>query len=141
MPYGGTSSRPCIRTDGLQNKCGYHKHGGVCASDVLCVNPALYPKERGVKYDGHKPRYDLIPPEILEALAKVLTYGAQLYGDRNWENGIEYRRLFAACQRHLWADWAGQELDRESGLPHLWHAATNIAMHIALREREKNGRD
>jgi hypothetical protein len=56
-------------------------------------------------------------------------------GDRNWELGIDDSRLFAATQRHEWADHAGELVDSESGLPHLWHAFCNMAMRIALRAR------
>lgn len=92
----------------------------------------------GEKFDDGKTRYDLLPPEALEAVARVLTFGATKYGDRNWEQGIEEGRLYGAAQRHLWADWRGEKLDPESGMPHLWHAACNLCMLIALRERTSN---
>ena len=76
-----------------------------------------------VKYDGGKPRFDLIPAEPLVEVAKVFTMGAAKYGDRNWEMGMEWSRVFSAMQRHLWAFWAGENLDQESGLHHLAHAA------------------
>ena len=31
----------------------------------------------GIKYDGDKPRYELIPPHALEEMVKVLTIGAK----------------------------------------------------------------
>lgn len=77
----------------------------------------------GVKYDTGKPRYDLIPAEPLEALAQVYTMGASKYADRNWEKGLKWSRVFAAIMRHLWAFWRGEETDKESGLPHVIHAA------------------
>lgn len=81
----------------------------------------------GVKYDGGKLRYDLIAPEALEGLAKVYTIGAKKYGDRNWENGIDFSRVYSALQRHAWAWWAGEEFDPD-GQHHMdsvmWNAAT-----------------
>lgn len=81
----------------------------------------------GVKYDGGKLRYDLIAPEALEGLAKVYTIGAKKYGDRNWEAGILFSRVFSAMERHSWAWWAGEEFDPD-GQHHLdsvmWNAAT-----------------
>lgn len=81
----------------------------------------------GVKYDGGKLRYDLIAPEALEGLAKVYTIGAKKYGDRNWENGIDFSRVYSALQRHAWVWWAGEEFDPD-GQHHLdsvmWNAAT-----------------
>jgi len=75
------------------------------------------------KYDSGKERFDLLPPGPLFELAKVYTYGAQKYGKRNWEEGMEWGRVFAAIQRHLWKFWNGEENDIESGLSHLAHAA------------------
>lgn len=73
-------------------------------------------------------RYDLIPPEAMDALAAVYGAGADKYDDRNWERGYRYGLSFAALQRHLWAWWRGEDNDPESGQSHMahvmWHAAT-----------------
>ena len=89
----------------------------------------------GTKYDQDKPRFDLIPPESLFAIAEVLTFGAQKYGDRNWEKGIRASRLFAAVQRHLWKWWSGRDTDEESGLSHLSHAICGLAMLLTTIQR------
>lgn len=91
----------------------------------------------GTKHDTGKRRYDLIPPEALDALAHVLTYGSTRYGDRNWEQGIDSGRVFAAAQRHLWDWWRGEQTDEESTLPHLWHALCNVAFLVAYEERNR----
>lgn len=77
--------------------------------------------EAGVKYDGEKPRMDLLDPLALEGLAKVLTFGAQKYAAHNWRKGIANTRLIAAMLRHLFAIMRGEDLDPESGLPHIDH--------------------
>lgn len=77
----------------------------------------------GVKYDDNKPRHDLLPGDALDAIAQVLTYGANKYAARNWENGMAWGRMFAAMMRHAWAFWRGEEIDPESKLPHMAHAA------------------
>lgn len=77
----------------------------------------------GVKYDGGKPRLDLVSHHFLNGIGAVLGYGAAKYAARNWEKGIEFGRVFAALMRHLWAWWGGEEFDPESGLHHLDHAA------------------
>jgi len=92
------------------------------------------PGEEGIKHDSGKLRMDLIPPEAITALAEVLTYGARVYGDRNWEQGIKYSRIFAAVQRHLWAWWSGKDVDEESKLGHLQHALCGLAFLVTYEE-------
>lgn len=91
--------------------------------------------DEAVKYDQDKPRYDLIPPEAVEGLADILGIGAEKYAPRNWEKGLDYGRVFASAQRHMWAWWSGEEHDRETGFSHLAHALTNIAFLIAFTRR------
>ena len=90
----------------------------------------------GVKHDqgASKVRYDLIPPRPLFELARVYTIGAAKYDDRNWEEGIEYGRIFRAMQSHAWRWWAGEQLDQEDGQHHL---ASVAWCAFALMEYER----
>jgi Domain of unknown function (DUF5664) len=82
----------------------------------------------GIKNDKNKTRLDLLPFDALEEVGKVLTFGTTKYGDRNWEQGIAYGRVYGAALRHLWS-WFTSRLtrssgkDSETGLSHLAHAA------------------
>lgn len=81
----------------------------------------------GRKDDAGKPRWGLLPLHELDGVVRVLTYGANRYGDNNWrlvENGVD--RYYDACLRHLSAFTAGQDIDQESGLSHLDHAICNL---------------
>ena len=89
----------------------------------------------GRKYDSGKPRLDLLPPELLFGVSDILTFGAAKYGDRNWESGMAWSRVFAALMRHLWAWWRGDAADAETGKSHLWHAGCCIAFLIAYEAR------
>lgn len=95
----------------------------------------------GRKFDGGKTRYELLPPEFLEGTARVLTFGAKKYADRNWETGIAYSRAYGALQRHLWAWWHGEDLDDETGMSHLWHAACELAFLTAFEARNRTDLD
>ncbi len=97
--------------------------------------------DEGKKFDDEKIRFDLVPAAALEEVVKIFTYGAKKYDDRNWEKGLSWGRLFAAIQRHLWSWWKGENIDEESGLPYLAHAACSILMLIEYDKREKCGRD
>lgn len=76
-----------------------------------------------IKYDKDKPMFGLIPTQPLQQLAEVYTMGAKKYSPHNWRKGCEWSRIYDAVQRHLTAYWGGEDLDKESGLPHLAHAA------------------
>lgn len=77
------------------------------------------PSLTGKKSDDGKRRFDLIPVDALEALADLYGMGAEKYGDRNWEGGFKWGRVFAAMMRHAWAWWRGETLDRQDFQHHL----------------------
>lgn len=92
----------------------------------------------GVKYDAGKPRMELVPPELMKSVASVLTHSAEnKYSARNWEKGLHWGRVYGSLQRHLhdWNDASESDLDSESGLSHLWHAAACISFLIAYESR------
>jgi Domain of unknown function (DUF5664) len=82
------------------------------------------------KMDQDRPRYDLIPILALEQVAEVFRFGAGKYGERNWETGLRWGRLWRAAISHLVKFWRGETNDDESGLPHLAHAAASVLMLI-----------
>lgn len=91
----------------------------------------------GVKHDESKRRMDLVPTSLVSSVARILELGARKYGDHNWRKGLKWSRVYAALQRHLADFWEGNDLDSESGLPHLYHAACNIAFLIEFYEKRK----
>lgn len=100
------------------------------------VARALIKKARGdggVKFDQNKRRVDLVPTEAINALADILTAGAVKYGRDNWRKGMDWSRVYGAAQRHMLAFWGGDDIDEESGMPHLWHALTNIAFLVSYQ--------
>ncbi len=94
----------------------------------------------GKRYDAGKLRLDLIPPEATLYLARVLTYGAKIHADRNWELGMDWSRCLGALKRHLLKWELGQTIDDESGEPHLAHVMWN-AMALLVYETRGIGRD
>ena len=90
-----------------------------------------------IKFDGDKVRMDLLPPELLHGTAKILTFGAAKYDDRNWELGMDWSRVYGALFRHLnaWFDPYQPDEDPETGYSHLWHASCCLAFLIAYEAR------
>ena len=94
----------------------------------------------GKKFDDGKARYELMPPEALEALAQLYTAGAQKYGDRNWERGMSWGRLFGALMRHAWLWFRGESYDPETKAHHMIAVAWN-AVGLYVFETRKVGTD
>ena len=87
----------------------------------------------GNKNDLGKMRFDLIPPKPLFYLAEVYTIGCH-YGDRNWEKGMSWCRIFAAMMRHAWRWFAGERFDPDTGQ----HVLSSVAWcAFALMEYEE----
>jgi hypothetical protein len=104
--------------------------------DIPNPKDVVFDKETGaVKHDGTKPRMDLIPPEALLAMGEMFRHGADKYSDRNWEKGMAWGRVYGSLQRHLNAYWRGEDIDKDSGKPHIWCACCCVAMLVAYRER------
>ena len=79
-----------------------------------------------MKFDTEKIRVDLLPVKPVLEIAKVFTFGANKYADRNWEKGLKWGRVYGAALRHLFYWFLGEDKDPESGLSHLAHAGCNI---------------
>ena len=91
----------------------------------------------GHKDDQEKNRLDLIEPEFIEGVGKVLTFGADKYEPNNWQKVDDAEnRYYAAAMRHLMAWRKGERTDPESGISHLYHVACNI-MFLQYFEREE----
>ena len=80
----------------------------------------------GIKFDKGKNRLELLPWEALVEVGKIVTFGANKYGDYNWLKGMAWSRFYGASLRHL-ASWInGEDKDSETNLSHLAHAACCI---------------
>lgn len=84
------------------------------------------------KNDQDKPRYSLIPPLAEEAMAKVLTFGAQKYSPDNWRKVDDKNRYLDAAMRHIGAYRCKVKFDDESGVHHLAHAMCCLAFIVEL---------
>jgi len=76
---------------------------------------------------GVKPeRMSLIPYEALAAIARVYAHGENKYAANNWRKGYAWSWSIDALLRHVGQFQAGEDLDPESGEPHLGHAAFHV---------------
>ena len=83
----------------------------------------------GYKLDDHKLDPTLVPVEMIEAAAHVMQHALTKYPRDNWKKVNDARQRYtAALWRHLIAMQRGEEMDPDSGQPHLWHVAANVSM-------------
>lgn len=84
------------------------------------------------KADAGKPRPTLVPVSLINAVTAVREYGCQKYhAPENWRK-VDKQRYKDAAYRHWLKYIDGEENDDESGLPHLWHLACNVAFLIEM---------
>ena len=93
--------------------------------------------DKGLRHNEGKVKVELVPPRWVLALAEVLTKGAEKYAERNWEKGMEWSKCYASAQRHLLAFWDGEDLDKETGLSHVAHAAWNCLALLTYSEEHQ----
>ena len=91
------------------------------------------PRTGGQK--GVKPeRFGLLPWRALGKVARVFGFGAKKYEAHNWRKGYAWSMSIDALQRHLAAFFDGEDLDPESGEPHLAHAAFHVLVLLTFME-------
>lgn len=88
---------------------------------------------QSAKADDGKPILSYVPKEIIYEIEKVRSFGVKKYKNPdNWKN-VEIERYHQALLRHTMAIWNDiYARDKESGLLHLSHIATNIAFMLEM---------
>jgi hypothetical protein len=94
---------------------------------------------KGIRYNTDKDKLSWVPASLERAVAKVLwkssAEGGGKYPAQNWRKGMSWSETGESLMRHaklLIQD--GEEIDKESGLPHIFHIACNAAFLIEYRE-------
>ena len=90
-----------------------------------------------IKDTADKLELTLVPSEIIRAISVIRMYAVhKKYGDAEAWQSVELDRWKDAAYRHF-LDYLDdpKAVDAESGYPHLWHLACNIAFLIG---QEKN---
>jgi len=94
-----------------------------------------------IKADAGKPRVAQVPTAVVWAIGHVREYGMNKYpngGPDNWK-WVEIERYRNAAYRHFLKYLEDPKaVDEESGLPHLWHLACNVAFLCELEGEKTN---
>jgi len=91
---------------------------------------------------GQKPdRFDLIPVGPLRKLAALYGIGAKKYAPSNWRKSYAWSLSYRALQNHANQFWAGEDLDEETGLPHLAAVVFHAFALMEFMETARNKDD
>lgn len=90
--------------------------------------------EGGIKHDQEKAQMELLSSSWIYGVARVLTFGARKYSAHNWRKGLHQTRVIGSALRHIFSHLGGEDLDPETGLPHLHHASCGLMFASELME-------
>jgi uncharacterized HAD superfamily protein len=96
---------------------------------------------KGLRFNRDKLRVDLISPLVTDEFAKVLTYGAKKYGERNYQKGMPWMTVVASLERHIKEFKHGIDVDDESKCLHLAHVIANAGILIEYYKLYPEGDD
>ena len=70
---------------------------------------------------------ELLSSLALEGTAQVLAFGAKKYSANGWRTSdLHWTRVIGAILRHTFAILRGEDIDLESGLPHVDHLGCEV---------------
>lgn len=81
----------------------------------------------GKRFNNGKTMHHLTPAFAQDEYAKVLTVGAEKYGEHNWQKGMSWSKVISSLKRHLNAFESGEDYDPETGCLHTAHIMCNAA--------------
>lgn len=86
-------------------------------------------QKQALRYNAGKPElsYVLDVMPALKDMVAVMEFGANKYARNNWQLGFPKEKLLDSLLRHVTAFYSGEDIDPESGLPHVGHILCNAA--------------
>jgi hypothetical protein len=95
---------------------------------------------KGFKDDKSKPRWSLLPSNVIAEVVAVLEIGAKKYSPDNWKGVVDGEtRYYDAAMRHISARQMGQINDPETKRPHLAHALCCLIFWLWLDLKNRRG--
>jgi hypothetical protein len=106
--------------------------------EVLTATAALPLPDDNPKtlYGEQKWKLSDVPSIAIQMLGRVMSMGRAKYGRFNWrKHNVSATVYYDAMQRHLALWFEGQDIDEESGLPHLGHVMACATILLDAKDR------
>jgi hypothetical protein len=135
-PDGMTLKRldgtPVVDSDGTLEVCNSYKNY-VRVSSKSSVEKDTNPKDA---VGTQKPPMSTVSGPVMLEIGVAMLEGARKYGRHNYRvSGVRASVYFDAAMRHLLRYYEGEDIDPDSGLPHITKAMASLAV---LRDAEIN---
>lgn len=76
-----------------------------------------------------KPMISLVPQEAIIGIARGFEHGIEKHGKHEFrDNNVTYTEIIDSLMRHTLAYLSGEDIDPDSGLPHVQLIGCNYAM-------------
>lgn len=98
-------------------------------------------ENQGLRFNGGKPKWSLVPQSALIPMVQVLEFGAEKYAPFNWMKGLSVSEICESLKRHLDKFMEGELLDSESGLSHIGHIQCNALFLSWMMEHRPDMND
>lgn len=100
-----------------------NKDESLCAECGRVVASFPTQNTEGLRFNASKPQlsYNSLGLEVQKGEAAVWEFGAKKYARGNWLKGMSWSGSADSLRRHLDAFLNGEDLDPETGLPHVDH--------------------
>lgn len=115
----------------LMNETGVFS-GGMTGKMNLPKGEVRVTSTTGGQKGQKQARMGSLDPWALLQVGEVAGFGEEKYERLNYMKGYDWNLNYDAMQRHLGLFWSGVDLDEESGLPHLAHAAWHCLALLAF---------
>lgn len=114
-----------------------------CQVHLLMRNINPVSEHEAMRFNTGKPMLSFVleMPNACIGLAEVSKFGAIKYARGNWRKGFPQMSIVDSLMRHLQAYINGEDIDPESGLPHLYHVHWNSAALIENSVRHPDNDD
>ena len=82
--------------------------------------------------------FSTVPMEVIAEVGLAMLEGSRKYGRHNYRSiGVRSSVYFDACLRHISRWWEGEDIDPDSGLPHITKALASL---VVLRDAQFCGK-